>query len=458
MYDIENLSRIVDLEKAMKVNVLNLSSQELAKKIVSGEAGISIHGFGYVGAAIASAFLRKDCKIVAHDIKNDVVTKLNLGTWKTFGDKKISKAIKKGFDEKKISATINYKKAVSSSTFHIITVPVLIKRKEKKVQVDLSQMISVCKNVGKYLVKGDALIIETTLPPGTTRDILKNELEKESKLKAGSDFALIYSPERILVGRALDDIENNYPKVVSGLDKKSLEIGATLYSIVAGKGVLKMSSLKAAETEKVFEGIYRDVNIALANELSDFCIEEGLNYQEIMNVANSQPYSHLHKPGIGVGGACIPVYPYFVLTRSKSRSNLIYKARRVNERRPTQIAIMALKDYVSKYGSNRKPNVAILGLSFRGDVADNRFSPTLDLARYFFRMGCDVRVHDPFTYINTGLPNNVYFTNSLNEALKNSNIVIVATDHSEYKKNTFEQIKEQCSKMVIIEDPKQILK
>jgi len=442
----------------MKVNVLNLSSQELAKRIISGEAVISIHGFGYVGAAIASAFLKKGCKIVAHDVKNDVVAKLSLGTWKTPDDKKISEVIQKGFDEKKISATIDYKEAVSSSTFHIITVPVLIKRKGKKVQVDLSQMIDACKNIGKYMAKGDALVIETTLPPSTTEEVLKNELEKESGLKAGSDFALIYSPERILVGRALDDIENNYPKVVSGYDKKSLEIGTTLYSIVAGRGVLKMSSLKAAETEKVFEGIYRDVNIALANELSDFCMEEGLNYQEIMNAANSQPYSHLHRPGIGVGGACIPVYPYFVLAKAGRRFNLISTARIVNERRPTQIAIKALKDFISKYNSNKKLNVTILGLSFRGDVSDNRLSPSITLARYFLKKGYNVRVHDPFTYTNTGLPENVHLTNNLQEALKDSNIVILATDHSEYKKFTFEQIKEHCSKTVVIEDPKQILR
>ena len=441
----------------MKVNVLILSNQEIQEKILSGESMISVHGFGHVGSAITSAFLRKGCRMVVHDVKNDIVERLKSGNWKTLDDIKITETIQKGFVDKKILATEDYEDAVSYSTFHIITVPVSVNRKGRRIQVDLSQIIDACKKIGKFMAKGDAISIETTLPPGTTEGVLKEMIEKESGLKAGSKFALIYSPERILVGRALDDIESNYPKIVSGFDQKSLDVGATLYSIVSRKGVLRLSSIKAAETEKVFEGIYRDVNIALANELSDYCRQEGLNYGEIMDAANSQPYSHLHKPGVGVGGACIPVYPYFILTKVKKQLDLTYTARKANERRPLQIAENALNKFLAKYGSIKELNATILGLSFRGDISDNRFSPTIDLTKYLLSRGCNVTVHDPFTYANMGLPKKVRFTNDLKESIKNSNIIILATDHSIYKNLTAELIMKISSDKVVIVDPKQIL-
>lgn len=441
----------------MKINVLTSSTLQLSEKLVSGETPISIHGFGYVGSAIASAFLQKGCSIIAHDIKDDLIQSINLGKWETADDRRISEIIRKGFAEKKIIATTNYQEAISRSAFHIITVPVSISRKKGRVSVDLSLMVEACKNIGKYMERGDAVSIETTLPPGTTEKVLKPLLEEESKFIAGEDFALIYSPERILVGRAVDDIVSNYPKIVAGFGQKSLEIGITLYSVVARKGVLKISSIKAAEAEKVFEGIYRDVNIALANELSDYCQSSDLNYWEIMNAANSQPYSHLHKPGVGVGGACIPVYPYFIISKMKRKLMLTCEARKINEERPKKVAKKALNEFTSKYGSLETAKITILGLSFRGDVADNRLSPTIDMARYFSRRRYDVRVHDPYTYKDTNLPKNVKFTNNLEEALKETNIIILATDHHEYRKLTVDQIRDFCSKNSIIEDPKGIL-
>jgi UDP-N-acetyl-D-glucosamine dehydrogenase len=441
----------------MKVNALTITSQEIQEKILSGEFVISVHGFGHVGSAITSAFLRKGGRLVVQDVKSEIVEKLNSGNWKTPDDKKITETIRKGFIEKKISATEDYKDAVSSSSFHIIAVPVIVNRNGKKVKIDLDQMIDVSKNIGKSLSKGDVISIETTLPPGTTEGLLRNVIEKESGLKAGFEFALVYSPERILVGRALDEIESNYPKVVSGFDQKSLDIGTSFYSIVSSKGVIRLSSIKAAETEKVFEGVYRDVNIALANELSDYCLKEGLNFSEIMNAANSQPYSHLHKPGVGVGGACIPVYPYFILKEIKKKLSLTCTARRANERRPFEIAVNAIKKFSTKYGYIKGLNTTILGLSFRGDVSDNRLSPTIDITKYLLRRGYYVTVHDPFKYVDTSLPRKARFTNDLKESLRNSNIVILATDHSEYKHLTLEQITNISSDKVVIEDPKQIL-
>ncbi|NIM45843.1 MAG: nucleotide sugar dehydrogenase, partial [Nitrososphaeria archaeon] len=142
-------------------------------------------------------------------------------------------------------------------------------------------------------------------------------LEEESLLTAGEDFALAFSPERVYEGRVLEDIEERYPKVVGGIDQNSTELFSILYTRIAKKGVLKMSSPTAAELSKLFEGIYRDVNIALANELSKLCHRLDNDFEEVRIASNSQPFSHIHKPGPGVGGACIPFYPYFVIERAE---------------------------------------------------------------------------------------------------------------------------------------------
>ncbi|MCX8188990.1 MAG: nucleotide sugar dehydrogenase [Nitrososphaeria archaeon] len=440
----------------METNLLLMSKDDIVKGLLEGKLSISVHGFGYVGASIASVFLRKGCIVIAHDVKKDVVKKINDGTWYFRDDLQVYETIKKAILEKKIFATTDCKASVENTNFHIIAVPVSIK-KRGKIVVDYTHIVQVCEMIGCFMKKGDAVIIETTLPPGTTENMLKNILEAKSRLVAEKDFALIYSPERIFVGRAIQDIESNYPKIVAGFGEKSLRVGEVFYSLVARKGVICMSSIKSAEAEKVFEGVYRDVNIALANELESYCEMEGLNFHEIVYAANSQPYCHIHKPGVGVGGACIPVYPYFLLSKGDSL-NLIKVARKVNEKRPYVIVDRALKLFYKKFGTLEKVNVTILGLSFRGDIADNRFSPTIPLAKLFYKRGCNVIVHDPYDYNCTGLPSNVNFTKDLEKALTGSNIVVVATDHSVYKELDPGILMKLCAEKHLVIDPKGVIR
>ncbi|MGQ9781199.1 MAG: nucleotide sugar dehydrogenase [Nitrososphaeria archaeon] len=441
----------------MKENLLNLSNHDIIAKFINGHVWISVHGFGHVGAAIASSFLRKGCKVIAQDIEKEVIQTINNGKWRAIEDAEITKTVVEAHLSKKIVATESYEEAVKQSSFHIITVPFSTKKLGRNSSADINLILKVCKNIGKFLGAGDAVSIETTLPPGTTEKELKPTIEKESGLVADKDFALIYSPERVFVGRALEDIESRYPKIVSGYGKMSARIGQALYSIVARKGVIILSSIKAAEAEKVFEGVYRDVNIALANELAKYCEEEGLDYWEIMNAANSQPYSHLHKPGVGVGGACIPVYPYFILKGREKSLRLIHIARKINEQRPIEVVDKAVIEFRKKYGDEGRCKVTVLGLSFRGDVADSRLSPTIDLVKRLLKLECEVVVHDPFTYKETNLPKKATFTNDLFKALEHTNIVIIATDHSEYNGLTLKEIKKYSSDKFLIIDPKNIL-
>jgi nucleotide sugar dehydrogenase len=318
----------------------------------------------------------------------------------------------------------------------MICVPVL--SHEQALSADLSAVSEVATMIGKGLKKGDVVSLNPSVPPGTTEDLIIPIIENESRLKVTSDFSMIYNPERIYEGRAVTDIEENYPAILSAVGPKSNEIAYTIYSHIFKKGVLLLDSIKTAEAEKLFEGVYRDVNIALANELAKFCEAAEIDFWQARDAANSQPYCHIHKPGIGVGGACIPVYPQFVLDVAK-KINVLCEvtniSRSINDGMPAYCVRQAIR--LLKFSELPKSTITILGLAFRGDVSDTRLSPTYSIIKELQRFGVkNIIIHDPLVSDDSSLSNfqNVDLTSDLRGALRNSNLVILSTDHQEYKK------------------------
>ncbi|MEM2136730.1 MAG: nucleotide sugar dehydrogenase, partial [Candidatus Methanomethylicia archaeon] len=283
-----------------------------------------------------------------------------------------------------------------------------------------------------------------------------------SGLRVEEDFALAFSPERIYEGRALEDLEVRYPKIVGGVGVKSTEFFSTLYSRIARRGVIKMSSARAAELSKIFEGVYRDVNIALANELADLCSAYNVDFFEVREASNSQPFCHLHKPGVGVGGACIPVYPYFLFEGALKMGlnlDLVRLARNLNEGMPLK-TVNILSGLLRGIGFDiSKAYVAIFGLAFRGDIADPRNSPTYELARSLLSNGARVIVHDPYIRSDNVLSGlDVPLTNSIEEAVKDVNIIIIATDHSCYMDLDWGKVSSFMCKPKILFDGRGIVK
>jgi nucleotide sugar dehydrogenase len=292
--------------------------------------------------------------------------------------------------------------------------------------------------IGRGLKKNDVVSLNPSVPPGTTEDVVIPIIEKESRLKITSDFSIIYNPERIYEGRAVKDIEENYPAILSTVGPRSKEIAYTIYSQIFKKGVLLLDSIKTAEAEKLFEGVYRDVNIALANEMAKFCEAAGIDFWQARDAANSQPYCHIHKPGIGVGGACIPVYPQFILDVAK-KINVLCEvtniSRSINDGMPAYCVRQAIR--LLKFSELPKSTITILGLAFRGDVSDTRLSPTYSIIKELQKFGIrNINIHDPLVSDDPGLSNfqRVNLTSDLKKALRNSNLVILSTDHQAYKK------------------------
>src|SRR5918995_599927 len=249
----------------------------------------------------------------------------------------------------------------------------------------------------------------------------------------------------IYEGRAIEDIEERYPGIISGYGKKSLEIGTKIFSLIYKKGIISMSSIKSGETEKLFEGVYRDVNIALSNELAIFSERLGINFWEARHAANSQPFCNIHKPGIGVGGACIPVYPQFILKTAKVLQvdcNLTKYSRLLNNSMPKYCVRQALRLIQPK--KIRNSTITLLGLAFRGGVSDTRLSPTYDVIKELQKLKVkEIRIHDPLVKKDNFISNyiNTFLFNELSEAIKGADLIMVIADHEEYKKLNNESLK-----------------
>lgn len=443
----------------------------LKSAILEGRFKVAVYGLGHVGASIAAVWLRMGAHVIGIDKSSAVLQNARAGRTH-IPEPGVNEAYSKGLLEKRFYPYDDPVRASVDARFKMICVPVLAANGS----ADLSAVREVAKAIAKGLKRGDAVSLNPSVPPGTTEEVVLPILEKASGLKAERDFYLLYNPERIYEGRAIEDIEERYPGVVSGTGPKSVEMGIKLFSLVFRKGIITMDSIKTAETEKLLEGVYRDVNIALANEMARYCERLGVDFWKAREAANSQPYCHIHKPGAGVGGACIPVYPQFILhsaDRLKISCDITKTSRKINDSMPAHCVKEASKLLVdsalavgkdkdkdksrgSKIGTAQPRNgrrrlagrvVTLLGLAFRGDVSDTRLSPTYDIIKLLQKEKVkQIRIHDPIVAVDPMLKrlseskgSTILLTSDLSEALKCSDLAILVTDHSQYRQLTQEQ-------------------
>jgi len=431
-----------------------LAEKTLISIIRQHKTIISVYGLGNVGGPIAAVWLRAGAKVIGVDISEKLLLDIRNGISHN-KEPFLSETFSKSFQNGSFSITDNGIEASKKSDIKIVAVPVGLKNKK----IELKSLIAVTTSISKGLKKGDAVIICPSLPPGTTQNVVLKILEKNSNLKGDRDFYLIYNPERIYEGRALQDIEENYPAIVSGLGQKSLDFADELLKIISKKGTIPMSSIANAEAEKLFEGVYRDVNIALANELADYCEQVGVDFWEARKGSNSQPFCHLHYPGTGVGGLCIPVYPRFVIdSASKVGKSLkiVRNSRTTNDIMPKKCVMDSL-DLLKKHKIKPKnAKIAILGLGFRGEVTDSRLSPTYTVVKEFLKMGCRVAIHDPFIKKDPQIPKNVLLSSNLTNVIFDSSLVFISSDHKMYSKlnkNSLSKVK----KPLLIYDGRNII-
>jgi UDP-N-acetyl-D-mannosaminuronic acid dehydrogenase len=357
----------------------------------SGAVPVAVYGLGKMGLPLASVYAEVTGNVTGADIDPTVVEGINNGRCHVKREPGLPTLVDKLVVAESLEATTKPTEAAAAASVHVIIVPTPITNNK---QPDISILESVLIDIGAELSSGDIVLIECTVPPRTTAETAVPILQERSGLEA-DEFGLAFCPERTSSGRALEDIRGAYPKVVGGVDEESTRVAELIYTEINSKGVIRVSDATTAEAVKVFEGLYRDVNIGLANELATLTDEFGIDVNEAIDVANTQPYCNIHNPGPGVGGHCIPFYPYFVIEPFEGETQLLKTARAVNDRMPA-FTVEKLREELSAEGNSLSDaSVLILGLTYRPGVEEIRASPSLDIASELTAAGADVYGVDP---------------------------------------------------------------
>jgi UDP-N-acetyl-D-galactosamine dehydrogenase len=346
---------------------------------------LSVIGLGYVGLPVAVAFAQRYA-VIAFDIEPERVQQLQQGEDAT--QEICSKELQSG--------QINFTHQVADLTqanFHIVAVPTPIDEAHKP---DLVQLLAASIQLGKLLKKGDIVVYESTVYPGATEEECIPLLEQHSGLKAGKDFFVGYSPERINPGDSEHTFISNH-KVVAAQDSKTCDIIAAVYGAVVKGGIYKADNIKVAEAAKVIENTQRDLNIALMNELAKICHKLNIDTTAVINAASTKWNFMPYKPGL-VGGHCISVDPYYLTYKAKQlgyRPEVILAGRRLNDNMGSFIAEQTIKQLIKRDCVIANAKVAVLGLCFKENCADLRNSRVIDVIREIEDYGLEVVVHDP---------------------------------------------------------------
>jgi nucleotide sugar dehydrogenase len=361
-----------------------LSADEIRKKVEN--ITIAVYGLGKMGLPLASLFAERGFCVIGMDNDEEIVTKINAGENTVKEERGLDDLLIRAVKTGNLKALSDPLKASKMADIHIVIVPTLL---DENNTPDLSSVEGLMENISHGLEEGDIVITECTMPPGATESFIS--LLEESGLRCGKEFGLAHCPERTMTGTAIRDISGEYPKIIGGVDKKTNEALEGIYTIINKKGVIK-TDIKTAEAVKVFEGIYRDVNIALANELAVYCEKNSIDVQEAFQIANTQPYAHLHDPGPGVGGHCIPVYPYFVMNE---KTKLVRLARAVNDSMVDHTIDLIEEGLREENKVIETSTIFVLGLSFRAGVKEVRNSPTVPLIDSLREKNAKVFLYDP---------------------------------------------------------------
>jgi nucleotide sugar dehydrogenase len=357
---------------------------------------ICVVALGKIGLPLAVQFAAKGHTVVGADHDQRVVDLVNDGVEPFPGEHLLGEKLATAVREGRLTATTDTAKATSMCDAVVLVVPLFV---DAEGVPDFRLMDSATRDVAAGLRPGTLVSYETTLPVGTTRGRWAPMLEEGSGLTAGKDFSLVFSPERVLTGRVFADLRR-YPKLVGGVDASSAERGVSFYEQVLDfderpdlprpNGVWDLGSAEAAELAKLAETTYRDVNIGLANQFARYADSIDVDVMKVIEACNSQPYSHIHRPGIAVGGHCIPVYPQIYLWNDPA-ATVVRAAREANRDMPSY----AVDLLAAAYGDLAGAGVLVLGASYRGGVKETAFSGVFPTVEELRRRGVRAYVSDP---------------------------------------------------------------
>jgi nucleotide sugar dehydrogenase len=370
---------------------------------------ICVVALGKIGLPLAVQFAGKGHEVVGADVSTAVVRSVNEGVAPFPGEADLDLRLKEAVTAGRLTATTDTTAAVATAEAVVVVVPLFVNEASEP---DFAWMDEATRAIAAGLRPGTLVSYETTLPVGTTRGRWTPMLEAGSGLRAGPDFFVVFSPERVLTGRIFTDLRR-YPKLIGGLDAASAARGKAFYEAVLDfdprtdlarpNGVWDLGSAEAAELAKLAETTYRDVNIGLANQFARYADTLGVDVLRVIEACNTQPYSHIHQPGIAVGGHCIPVYPRLYLWNDPDAS-VVRAARAANAAMP-EYAVARL---AQAYGELSGADVLVLGAAYRGGVKETAFSGVFPVVQALQAVGARPYVSDPLYTVDEltalGLP------------------------------------------------------
>ncbi|MBA4246753.1 MAG: nucleotide sugar dehydrogenase [Microbacterium sp.] len=391
---------------------------------------IAVVALGKIGLPLAVQFASKGHEVVGIDVNPATVDLVNAGTTPFPGEANLAEQLAEVVPAGRLRATTDYADGIPGAQVVVVVVPLFV---DENAVPDFGWMDDATRSIAAHLSPGALVAYETTLPVGTTRTRWKPMLERHSSLTEGVDFHVVFSPERVLTGRVFADLRK-YPKLVGGLSDAGAARAVEFYEaaldfderpdLARGNGVWNLGSAEAAEMAKLAETTYRDVNIGLANQFAQYAATAGIDIYQVIEASNSQPYSHIHQPGIAVGGHCIPVYPRLYLWNDPA-ATIVRAAREANAGMPAYT--IGLLEGV--HGDLQGQRVVVLGATYRGGVKETAFSGVFPAVEALCARGAHVLVHDPL-YTDDELARLGFSPYHLGESV---DAAVVQADHADYR-------------------------
>ncbi|UNK69719.1 nucleotide sugar dehydrogenase [Microbacterium sp. H1-D42] len=399
---------------------------------------IAVVALGKIGLPLAVQFASSGHEVIGVDVNQKAVDSINAAVEPFPGEAHLQERLEELIPAGKLRATTDYAEAIPGADAVVLVAPVFVD--DETWEPDFKYMDSATKSLAEHLTPGTLVSYETTLPVGTSRTRWKPMLEEGSGLTEGVDFHVVYSPERVLTGRVFEDLRK-YPKLIGALSAEGTRRAREFYEAVLQfderpdlprpNGVWDLGSTEASEMAKLAETTYRDVNIGLANQFGLFAASHGIDVYKVIEACNSQPYSHIHRPGIAVGGHCIPVYPRLYLSTDPD-ADIVRVARQLNASMPERLVAQA----EGILGDLAGQKAVVLGAAYRGGVKETAFSGVFPTVKALQSRGAKVVVHDPLYTDDElrGLGFEPY------EIGGDADLAILQTDHADYKTLSPEQI------------------
>jgi len=409
------------------------------------DKNLVVVGLGYVGLPVAARFAEEGFNVTGIDVIQEKVEVINKGGCPIEGDEPgLAELVKKVVQSGSLRTSLDYD-AIQKADYVLIVVETPFDLRSKEPYY--SSLRSASKSVGQNLSKGTLVVVESTVAPGTSSNIVLPILEEESGLKGGVDFFLATAPERVMPGKLLHNL-NNLDRTIGGINEESTQAALGLYkNIVSGN--LFCTDALTAEVVKTTENAYRDVQIAFANEVALMCEILSVDVYKVRDLVNRSPFRNMHLPGAGVGGHCLPKDSWLLAFGAKGKytPRLLAIAREVNDGMPrhlSQLCEAALQQAGRRvYGSK----VTVLGLAYLENSDDTRNSPAFTLIKALEVVGALPVVHDPYVSESNGIKP----LNNIMESLKESDCLVIVTAHDEYKQLDLDEIKKIMRTPVLVD-------